>query len=565
MTPKILILDSDSSAGLESIQSLGRLGATIHAAASQPCLAFSSRYVHETTLHPVASEELASWISNRHVDQAYDLIVPVTERALMAFLTPEISEAAQDRAVLAPSESIRVALDKEKTRQFASKLGLLVPHSRMVTKQSSEPTQFPVVLKPVHSKRVRGGKVEGHVVTIARNLADWHSALQNTYSDIDVQEQEYVSGKGIGVEMLFNHGQPCWHFVHERLHEVPLTGGASSYRQAIAAMPYLIEPAGRLLRALSWHGAAMVEFKLTGDGTLYLVEINPRLWGSLALGIDAGVNFPAGLLSISLGLPVPAQPKYRVGYRTRNLASDLFWMRANLLADHSDPLLLIRPRMVSFLEYGRPLLGEESWDFFDIHDLGITFRSVAEVLSEIGKKLAAAMFRRVYGPIQSYYLSSIAQKSVLRALSRKRKRSILFLCYGNICRSPLAEALARVCMPEVQVASAGFHEREARPSPGFMQSVASSLSTDLSAHRSLRVVSRMIDDADVVVIMDRRNYADMKEKFPRALPKTVFLGMFADPPQLEVEDPYGLSFEDGLRIGGKISESVKTLANWMRL
>lgn len=565
MRPKVLVLDSDSSAGLESIQSLGRLGATIHAAASQRCLAFTSRYVHESMLHPVTGSKLATWISDRHSDELYDLIIPATERTIMAFLMPEISQEARNRAVLSPAESIQLALDKEKTWQLASKLGLLVPYSRLVTKESSKPTRFPVVLKPIHSRQIKGEKLKGYCVTIAGNLEDWNSALSNLYSDIEVQEQEYVSGKGIGVEMLFDRGQPCWHFVHERLHELPLTGGASTYRQAIEARPDLVDPAERLLRALNWHGVAMVEFKLTNTGELYLVEINPRLWGSLALSIDAGVNFPAGLLAISAGTPVPPQPSYRIGYRTRNAAKDVFWIRDNLLASHSDPVLLTRPRMLSFLEYGRVLFGQESWDFFDIHDLGITFRSLTETTTHILKKLISKSFRRSLKLVLGVYLLFIQQKSVLRALNRKQKKSVLFLCYGNICRSPLAEALARIYMPEIQVASAGFHEREHRPSPEFMQSVATSLGADLSNHCSHRVISTMIDDADVVVIMDQRNYFHMRQEFPSALRKTVFLGMFANPPQLELDDPYNLSYDESVRIGNKIRQSIQNMSRWMRL
>ena len=47
-----------------------------------------------------------------------------------------------------------------------------------------------------------------------------------------------------------------------------------------------------LLDELNWHGVAMVEFKVTEDGTPYLMEINTRFWGSLQLAIDAGVDFP---------------------------------------------------------------------------------------------------------------------------------------------------------------------------------------------------------------------------------------------------------------------------------
>jgi hypothetical protein len=61
----------------------------------------------------------------------------------------------------------------------------------------------------------------------------------------------------------------------------------------------------------------MLEFK-TDDrtGRPYLMEVNGRLWGSLQLAVDAGVDFPALLVACALG-ERPARPGYRVGVRNR--------------------------------------------------------------------------------------------------------------------------------------------------------------------------------------------------------------------------------------------------------
>lgn len=55
---------------------------------------------------------------------------------------------------------------------------------------------------------------------------------------------------------------------------------------------------------MAWHGVAMVEFKVTADGTAYLMEINGRFWGSLQLAIDAGVDFRWLLYQLAAGRPV---------------------------------------------------------------------------------------------------------------------------------------------------------------------------------------------------------------------------------------------------------------------
>src|SRR5262249_37353097 len=104
--------------------------------------------------------------------------------------------------------------------------------------------------------------------------------------------------------------------------EKPPTGGESVLRESIEPDPALLAASERLLQALRWTGVAMVEFRRTPDGRALLMEMNPRLWGSVQLAIDAGVDFPALLVALYRGeksSPVEAV----VGVRTRWLLGDL--------------------------------------------------------------------------------------------------------------------------------------------------------------------------------------------------------------------------------------------------
>ncbi|MCK7577967.1 MAG: ATP-grasp domain-containing protein [Chromatiales bacterium] len=62
----------------------------------------------------------------------------------------------------------------------------------------------------------------------------------------------------------------------------------------------MLAMAKKLLDAVSWHGVAMVEFRVTLEGKPYLMEINTRFWGSLQLAIDAGVDFPYWLIRFAM-------------------------------------------------------------------------------------------------------------------------------------------------------------------------------------------------------------------------------------------------------------------------
>jgi protein-tyrosine phosphatase len=127
---------------------------------------------------------------------------------------------------------------------------------------------------------------------------------------------------------------------------------------------------------------------------------------------------------------------------------------------------------------------------------------------------------------------------MVRKLRGRKIDKVLILCYGNICRSPLAAALAARLMPNVSVSSAGFHTKTGRRSPDFVLAAANMLGVDLAEHRSNCVDAKMIGEAELILIMDIRNYDLLKMGFPRALDKTLFLGMLLPSPQLEIKDPY---------------------------
>src|SRR3712207_1619892 len=94
--------------------------------------------------------------------------------------------------------------------------------------------------------------------------------------------QEYYRGEALGVELLTERGRPLLAFQHRRLREVPITGGASSFRESVPLDLALLELSLRIMRALDWTGLAMVEFKVGAEGPK-LMEVNGRVWGSLPL------------------------------------------------------------------------------------------------------------------------------------------------------------------------------------------------------------------------------------------------------------------------------------------
>src|SRR5262249_19585881 len=101
---------------------------------------------------------------------------------------------------------------------------------------------------------------------------------------------------------------------------------------------------------------------------------------------------------------------------------------------------------------------------------------------------------------------------------------VLFVCTGNICRSPLAAALWKKRHPRLAAASAGFIPRAGRPSPDSVQAAAGAGGVSLADHRSRTLDETMLRESDVIVLFEPRNFVELRRAFPEYVDKIVMLG-----------------------------------------
>src|SRR5262249_28475125 len=141
---------------------------------------------------------------------------------------------------------------------------------------------------------------------------------------------------------------------------------------------------------------------------------------------------------------------------------------------------------------------------------------------------------------------------------------IVFLCSGNICRSPFAARLAEQLLPQAQIVSAGFHSLDGRACPGKMLRVSRLFGVDLSPHRSHRITQDQIEGADLVLAMDPTQIEELRDLFPEALPRTGLLGLFAQPAIFSIPDPYLADEEETLRVCKVVRSAVQGLADSQR-
>ncbi len=135
--------------------------------------------------------------------------------------------------------------------------------------------------------------------------------------------------------------------------------------------------------------------------------------------------------------------------------------------------------------------------------------------------------------------------AALRLLaSRDAPVSVLFVCLGNICRSPFAAARFRNALPaeladSMRITSAGFLGAGRRAPPSALAAAAPS-EVDLSEHRSSVLTSELVRGADLVVVMDREQQRHICAAYGRHPEDVLILGDL-DPVPIEtraIRDPY---------------------------
>ena len=138
--------------------------------------------------------------------------------------------------------------------------------------------------------------------------------------------------------------------------------------------------------------------------------------------------------------------------------------------------------------------------------------------------------------------------------------SVLVVCVGNICRSPMAEALLRKALKgkeDIEVSSAGLGALVGHPAAEYSLELMDELGEDISEHQARQIHPDMVRDADLVLVMEAGHKRAIDDADPTARGKVHRLGEWQD---TDIDDPYRqpkAAFADALQ---EIQEGV---ASWV--
>ena len=317
---RVLVTNARRRKAVPIVRTLGKAGMDVICADSVRCAAaFYSRCCNEKLVHPaVQSEEfldfMIHWLSQNHCD----VIFPLDDDVLDV-LSKNRSLLPNPSALLLPSHKVVAKTnDKSWLIPYAAGIGIPIPDTIVVKSivdlEQLSKVKLPAIVKPSHGSGSRG-------LTLVRQKDQLWAICEASLSQskhVLVQEQIPVDGEGLGYFALYDRDRRLVaQFMHRRLREYPISGGPSTLREGIWD-DNLAQQSRDLLESLDWIGPAMVEYKRDPrDGVPKLMEINPRFWGSIALPIFSGVNFPVLAAKVTVGQAVAPITQYPLGKKAR--------------------------------------------------------------------------------------------------------------------------------------------------------------------------------------------------------------------------------------------------------
>ena len=144
----------------------------------------------------------------------------------------------------------------------------------------------------------------------------------------------------------------------------------------------------------------------------------------------------------------------------------------------------------------------------------------------------------------------------------EKNMNILFVCTGNSCRSPMAEAYFNMLVErdgrtDIYAESAGIHTYDGCSASLQAQIVAKSFGGDLSNFRSQRFLRTMAAEFDLIIAMTRSHLVAIKEIAPDANVK--LLSDYADWQNPDVPDPYGENVDGYARVFRFMKDALDSL------
>jgi protein-tyrosine phosphatase len=163
------------------------------------------------------------------------------------------------------------------------------------------------------------------------------------------------------------------------------------------------------------------------------------------------------------------------------------------------------------------------------------------------------------GVLNAKYFFTLKNRNI-----RNIQSPVLFICKGNICRSPFAEEYFKSLLEkrgfDVDVQSAGLDTENGRTCPDEAISAAISFGLDLKRHRSKQLDSQLIQKSNLIICMQFSQFFEIIKRFPEAKDKCRLLKHYSGISfDMNIYDPFGKDKVEFISCYREIAECLDTV------
>lgn len=340
----VLILDGETRQALTSTRALGRAGLGVAVAAERRAVApaVASRWCSHVVELPSAGGRREAYVDallEALRRNPAGVVLPCYDGSIEAIRPRRADVEQHARVALAKESALEIATDKEQTLTLARELGIRTPRSVDIESpddlaQALAEVATPAVLKPRRSwigDEERGTRVSSRSIIDLSDAKRHYEELVSAGASVTVQE--WLPGRRDAVTMFVVDGDPKVCFAQTSRRELPRLGGVSVLCESIAPPDDVAKPAQRLVSEMELDGCSIVEFRRDALGSPVLMEINPRLAGSMALAYRCGVDLAHMTYLWATSRPVRTVERYAVGRRLRWFVGELWTLHSALRGD----------------------------------------------------------------------------------------------------------------------------------------------------------------------------------------------------------------------------------------
>jgi protein-tyrosine-phosphatase/predicted ATP-grasp superfamily ATP-dependent carboligase len=497
------------------------------------------------------------------------ILMALDDEAL--WLIDELSNSIDVRVAGATGERARMALDKRLQLEAARNAGFAIPDTQPIETASDlqQIRRFPVILKPALAAREFSGRLgrgKSHVIGDTDALA---ALGRNTDFDEVMLAQPLLNGVGEGLFGLASaDGVVCWSS-HRRVRMMNPMGSGSSACTSLKPDPDLCVPAERFVKSIGWRGMFMIELLRDRYGKVWFMELNGRSWGSMALARRMGFEYPAWTARQFLDPHfTPVEPPEKPPVLCRHLGRELVHLAFVLRGPKSRAVRNWPSRVASFASVLRFRLND-CWYSYNKLDRKVFWAETWRTLSGYLPAFSSLYDR----PLERISIPFVRwQQARVRASGRILKtidasKHILFLCYGNINRSALAEQhLRQIAGPRLQVSSCGFHVPSGRPLDSMMRTLSREHGIVFDRWSSKTISRDLVAKSDLIFVMEARHLVRLSSEYPDARARAFLLSCVSKPGTipLEIRDPAGKTPEAYRQCIQEITKATSSIAERLK-